>query len=304
MSGRDFVDTPGDDRYDDAYYSRLFEREGPRVRLRLVRAAERLGSLWLSAFEDAGRPALDPAFRVPYVRGRRKLMRGEPRRSGRTPHRGRGGPRPHAHLARLRERGADRPRLRHLAGPPRPLPATPPSSRAPGPDRHGITGNSVYLPGASLLLPVSGYRSEALRAEPLWVTAARQGQRRHHALLHPGLSRSSPTRRAGASGATSAEQLDLRHRLQGTLARGRGVPGERPPRQALVRDVESGSRRVPGDRARGGGHAGLRPGLRRPRRSGSRASTPSCSPSIRMRPRPRASSPCPSAVPKPSSRSP
>jgi hypothetical protein len=36
---------------------------------------------------------------------------------------------------------------------------------------------AVVLPGASLLEPVSGYTSEALRAEPLWVTAARGGRR-------------------------------------------------------------------------------------------------------------------------------
>ncbi len=45
------------------------------------------------------------------------------------------------------------------------------------PDVSGVTGNAVLLPSASLLDPVSGYRSEPLRAEPLWVTAARQGLR-------------------------------------------------------------------------------------------------------------------------------
>jgi predicted AlkP superfamily phosphohydrolase/phosphomutase len=45
------------------------------------------------------------------------------------------------------------------------------------PDVSGVTGNAVVLPGASLLEPVSGYTSEALRGEPLWVTAARQGLR-------------------------------------------------------------------------------------------------------------------------------
>jgi predicted AlkP superfamily phosphohydrolase/phosphomutase len=45
------------------------------------------------------------------------------------------------------------------------------------PDVSGVTGNAVVLPGASLLEPVSGYTSEALRAEPLWVTAARAGRR-------------------------------------------------------------------------------------------------------------------------------
>src|SRR5262245_23538087 len=45
------------------------------------------------------------------------------------------------------------------------------------PDASGVTGNSVVLPGASLLEPVSGYTSTPLRAEPLWVTAARGGLR-------------------------------------------------------------------------------------------------------------------------------
>ncbi len=44
------------------------------------------------------------------------------------------------------------------------------------PDVSGVTGNDVILLGASLLEPVSGYRSEPLRAEPLWVTAARAGR--------------------------------------------------------------------------------------------------------------------------------
>ncbi|HET7292214.1 MAG TPA: alkaline phosphatase family protein, partial [Vicinamibacteria bacterium] len=42
-------------------------------------------------------------------------------------------------------------------------------------DRNGIAGNEVPVPRASVLTSVSGFTSEMLRAEPLWVTAARQG---------------------------------------------------------------------------------------------------------------------------------
>ena len=55
------------------------------------------------------------------------------------------------------------------------------------PDVHGVTGNEVVLPGASILEPVSGFRSEALRAEPLWVTAARQGLEATLLCADPGL---------------------------------------------------------------------------------------------------------------------
>jgi hypothetical protein len=71
---RDYADTPEDDRYDDAYYSRLYEREGDALVARLDAAATALGSLWLSAWEDAGRPVLDEDFRVPYVRGETRLV--------------------------------------------------------------------------------------------------------------------------------------------------------------------------------------------------------------------------------------
>ncbi len=71
---RDYADTPEDDRYDDAYYSRLYEREGDSLVARLDAAATALGSLWLSAWEDAGRPALDEGFRFPYVRGETRLV--------------------------------------------------------------------------------------------------------------------------------------------------------------------------------------------------------------------------------------
>jgi hypothetical protein len=71
---RDYADTPEDDRYDDGYYTRLYEREGETVVSRLDAAATALGSLWLSAWEDAGRPELDTGFRFPYVRGETRLV--------------------------------------------------------------------------------------------------------------------------------------------------------------------------------------------------------------------------------------
>ena len=171
---RDLADTPEDDRYDDAYYSRLFEREGPRLVARLTRAAERLGSLWLAAWEEAGRPPLDTSFRFPYVRRQARLILASLDGSA--------APMVHdavargvmPNLAALRARGAT------ARGSITSLPATTAAGHASlftgaWPDRHGVTGNRVALPAASLLEPVSGYRSEALTAEPVWVTAARQG---------------------------------------------------------------------------------------------------------------------------------
>jgi predicted AlkP superfamily phosphohydrolase/phosphomutase len=173
-SPRDFADTGEDDRYDDAYYSKLFEREGPRLAHRLTRAIERVSSLWLSAYEEAGRPALDPGFRFPYVRGRTRAILAsldgaaaplvaDAVARGVMPN-----------LAAVRAQGATaRGSITSL-----------PAKTAPGhatlftgtwPDRHGVTGNRVVLPDASLLDPVSGYRSDPLTAEPIWVTAARQG---------------------------------------------------------------------------------------------------------------------------------
>ena len=171
---RHFASTPEDDRYDDAYYSRLFEREGPRLVARLTLAAERLGSLWLSAWEEAGRPALETSFRFPYVRRQERLILASLD----------GSAAPVVHdavargvmpnLAAMRERGAT------ARGSITSLPAKTATGHATlftgaWPDRHGVTGNKVALPEASLLEPVSGYTSDALTAEPLWVTAARQG---------------------------------------------------------------------------------------------------------------------------------
>src|SRR5262249_14897236 len=71
---RDYADTAQDDRYDDRYYSRFFEREGKTLVARLASSATAVGSLWLSAWNEAGRPALDASFRVPYVRKQSRLV--------------------------------------------------------------------------------------------------------------------------------------------------------------------------------------------------------------------------------------
>jgi predicted AlkP superfamily pyrophosphatase or phosphodiesterase len=168
----DFAATPQDDRYDDAYYSGLFEREGGRVVSRLAAAAHVLGSLWLSAWEAAGRPEV-PSDRLPYVRratravmvsldGLGAMLAEDALARGVMPQ-----------LAALRQRGA-------WAASAGPLPTkTAPAHAAlytgAWPERNGITGNEVPVPGGSIDAFIGGYRSEPLRAEPLWVAAAREG---------------------------------------------------------------------------------------------------------------------------------
>lgn len=170
----DFADTPVDDRYDDAYYSTLYERERERLRARLALSIEMLGSLWLSAWEEAGRPALDTSFRFPYVRkqaravfvsldGAAALLLDDAVRRGVMPQ-----------LARLRAAGAV------AKGSIPALPCQTAASHAAlytgaWSDRNGIGGNELSVPGASILDQASGYASTHLSAEPLWVTAARQG---------------------------------------------------------------------------------------------------------------------------------
>jgi predicted AlkP superfamily pyrophosphatase or phosphodiesterase len=168
----DFAATPEDDRYGDGYYTGLFEREGERVVARLTAAANQLGSLWLSAWEDAGRPSL-PAFRFPYVRratravmvsldGAGSALVDDAVARGVMPR-----------LEALRRRGARAASVGPL-----------PSKTAPGhaalytgawADRNGITGNEIPLREGGFFRFTSGYGSEPLSAEPLWVTAAREG---------------------------------------------------------------------------------------------------------------------------------
>jgi predicted AlkP superfamily phosphohydrolase/phosphomutase len=170
---RDFAETPEDDRYDGAYYSRLFEREATRVRSRMAASASAAGSLWLAAWEEAGRPALDPGFRLPYVRGQSRAILlsldgagaeviDDAVARGLMPR-----------LAALRARGASaRGSISAL-----------PTKTAPGHaalftgawgDRSGIVGNEVPVPAGSVLETQTGYGSTPLTAEPIWYAAARQ----------------------------------------------------------------------------------------------------------------------------------
>jgi len=171
---QDLADTPFDDRYDDLYYSKLYARQGRSLRARLAASATDIGSLWLSAWDDAGRPAVDGSFRVAYVRRQSRAilvsldgsaadLLDDAVTRGIMPS-----------LARLRQRGATA--TSSLS--------TLPAKTAPGhaalftgawSDRNGIAGNDVAVPGASVLESDDGYTSTHLVAEPLWVTAARQG---------------------------------------------------------------------------------------------------------------------------------
>ena len=171
---RDLAATPQDERYDDGYYSRLFEREGPRLASRLTEAAEATGALWLQAWSEAGRPQLDWSYRVPRVRGHTRALFmtldgaspgavGDALRRGLMPN-----------LARLRERGAT------AHGTVAPMPVKTAAAHAAlftgaWSDVNGIAGNSVPRPGGSILEADPGFPSQHLKAEPIWVTAARQG---------------------------------------------------------------------------------------------------------------------------------
>lgn len=170
---RDYADTPEDDRYPDSYYSALFVREEARMAARLARASQQIGALWLGAWEEAGRPAV-PDFRFPYVRRGSRLVLlsidgaaapviDAALTRGAMPS-----------LARLRARGA------RARGSITSLPVKTPAGHAAvftgaWSDRNGISGIEMPLPGANVLTGRSGYTSEMLRAEPIWITAARQG---------------------------------------------------------------------------------------------------------------------------------
>lgn len=170
---RDFLETAEDDRYDDAYYSKLFEKEGLRLTSRLSASATAVGSLWLSAWDDAGRPALDASFRFPYVRkgakailvsldGSSAPLLDDAVRRGVMPR-----------LARVRQAGAVGRSLTAL-----------PCKTAAGhaalftgawSDVNGISGNTMPVAGGPIDSLQDGFDSGGLLAEPLWITAARQG---------------------------------------------------------------------------------------------------------------------------------
>lgn len=170
----DLADTTEDERYDDRYYSRLWAREGDRLVARLAASATVTASLWLQAWQEAGAPALPAAAQHPYVRGARRgvvvTIDGAP-----------------AWLVADAMRRGVMPRLAALAargtaaeGVTPALPVKTAVNHASlytgaWSDRTGVTGNELVPPGASLLESTSGFTSTNLKAEPLWVTAARQG---------------------------------------------------------------------------------------------------------------------------------
>jgi len=172
--GTDLADTPLDDRYGDAYYSRMYERERATVRNRLAASASTLGSLWLTAWREAGRPALDDSFRFPYVRGRTKAVLVTLDGAGASLVADAVARGVMPRLGRLRSEGAT------ADGSLTSLPA----KTAPGhaaiftgawPDVNGITGNRVAVPGGRVTEEDTGYTTTHLRAEPVWATAAREG---------------------------------------------------------------------------------------------------------------------------------
>ncbi len=173
VTGQDLAETPADDRYDDEYYSRFYAREASRLVARLGAAATATGSLWLGAWEEAGRPALDESYRVPYVRHRARAMlisldsAAQPVLDDAVAR----GVMPN--LARLRGRGAT------ARGALTTLPAKTAAGHAAlytgaWSDRNGIAGNDISPPGAAVTETVSSYGSVSLQAEPIWAAAARQ----------------------------------------------------------------------------------------------------------------------------------
>lgn len=172
--GTDLADTPTDDRYGDGYYSRFYEREHGALRSRLAASASTVGSLWLTAWEEAGRPPLDTAFRFPYVRGQTRavLMTLDGAGAGVIADAVGRGVMPR--LGRLRAAGAT------ADGSLTSLPVKTAAGHAAiftgtWADRNGITGNRVAVRGARVTEEDTGYTSTHLRAEPIWATAAREG---------------------------------------------------------------------------------------------------------------------------------
>jgi predicted AlkP superfamily phosphohydrolase/phosphomutase len=169
---RDLASTPTDDRYDDRYYSRLYEREGDRAVARMARAIDTVGTLWRQAWEEAGRPAM-PAFRFAYVRkatkavllsldGAAAWVMEDAVQRGVMPR-----------LAALRASGAVG---RAVSGwPPKTAVGHATLYTGAWSDAHGIVGNDVPVPGGSVLEWNTGYDTTHLKAEPIWVAAARQG---------------------------------------------------------------------------------------------------------------------------------
>ncbi len=173
----DYWETPVDDRYSNTYFSRFYALEKAHLANRLEASASFLAALWYSAWVDAGQPLPPSDVRDQCVRGDHRLVLlswdGTPPdlikgliARGRMPH-----------LKALLDRSVYSNRVM----------AAIPSMTASGHaaiwtgawgNRNGVTANQVPYPPSperSVLEQVSGFSSTALRAEPLWMTAARQG---------------------------------------------------------------------------------------------------------------------------------
>jgi predicted AlkP superfamily pyrophosphatase or phosphodiesterase len=168
----DFATTPADDRYDDAYYSRFYDREGDRVVARMTRSVETVGGLWRQAWEEAGRPPM-PDFRFGYVRkstravllsldGSAAWVIEDAVKRGVMPR-----------LAALRASGTVARAV--SAWPPKTAVGHASLYTGAWSTVHGIVGNDVPVPGASVLESNTGYDTTHLKAEPIWVAAVRQG---------------------------------------------------------------------------------------------------------------------------------
>ena len=170
---RDLAETAEDERYDDAYFSRLFEREGARLSARLGASAAAAGSLWLTAWEEAGRPEPDATFRMRFVRGKSRAVLASLDGLGAAIVEDAIARGVMPRLAALKARGASA----------RGTTSALPTKTAPGhaalytgawSDRNGISGNQVPVAGGSILDTESGFSATALAAEPIWYAAARQ----------------------------------------------------------------------------------------------------------------------------------
>ena len=205
IESADDPDTREDERYDDAYYERLFGRERDRLVGRMSTAVTRLGSLWLSAWEAAERPVMPP-FEHRYVRGQRRailvsidaagaVIVGDAVARGVMPN-----------LRALRNRGTRGSSLTSF-----------PAKTAPGHaalftgtwgDKSGITANSMARPGDPINAERRGFLSTELVAEPIWVTAVRQGLS-VTAAFAPQLSPFEPFLEEGRFGADFGFRLTL-----------------------------------------------------------------------------------------------
>jgi hypothetical protein len=220
-AARDLAATTEDDRYGDLYYSKLYDREGERLVARAATAAEVVGSLWYSAYEDAGRPVLDWSHRVAQVRRAHRLV---VLTFASTEAAGLEGPLMRGdlpNLGRLRAEG--------VAGT-----VAPSESASPASDYATlVTGASASATGVT-----EGSASTPLRAEPLWVAAARQGLE-VTTLSVPLTLPAAPfeqERRFGGNFGRSLNLLRFEPRQTGSilLYKGEELVGNKPP---LVQDA-------------------------------------------------------------------